>query len=43
MASTQSAKHIPIGKVKGKDSYVVPNMIFDEAASTVSFQFDIEK
>jgi outer membrane protein assembly factor BamA len=28
---------------KGKDVYVVPNMIFDDAASTVSFQFDVEK
>jgi len=28
---------------KGKDVYVIPNMTFDDAASTVSLQFDIEK
>ena len=28
---------------KGKDVTVVPDMTFDDAASTVSFQFDIEK
>ena len=28
---------------KGKDVYVVPEMTFDDAASTVSFQFDVEK
>ena len=28
---------------KGKDVHVIPNMTFDDAASTVSLQFDIEK
>jgi outer membrane protein assembly factor BamA len=28
---------------KGHDVFVVPNMVFDDAASTVSFQFDVEE
>jgi len=30
-------------KRKGKDIYVVPNMTYDDPASTVSLQFDVEK
>jgi outer membrane protein assembly factor BamA len=28
---------------KGQDVFVVPTMMFDDAASTVSFEFDVEK
>ena len=28
---------------KGQDVFVVPNMMYDDAAATVSFQFDVEK
>lgn len=28
---------------KGEDVFVVPSMMYDDAAATVSFQFDVEK
>ena len=34
---------IALFKNKGKDVMVVPEMIFDDAASTVSLRFDIQQ